>query len=304
MIRPGFGERVAALCCYAGLLPNPLLWRNRDVSQFSLVHRNQALTLYAFLGLILAVFILLLLALSYGMVYHRDLVEPLPTEVWLLSFGRKLLIVWIVFWGYAALKAALGSSRPVPYIAWMTQRKFLHRLGRGFLCFAWLVLFVAISLTALAELKVTDEIARGKVFMVYEDLNRFPRFLFSLAMYRMACAGVARYGPGSAVLLPIDADTIQTAVRQGVVVIIASHGTANGLLLRDGYFTPSDIPAPGENPSLRFVYLAGCDSGAHRAAWEKAFHPATVKTYDRLTPVVEHLWWFWTQGPRIIREVS
>ena len=32
--------------------------------------------------------------------------------------------------------------------------------------------------------------------------------------------------------------------------------------------------------------------------------PAEVKTYNRLTAVVEHLWWIWREGPRRIRALA
>ncbi len=304
MTRPAWGKRVAALVCYAGLAPLVAVWRRKKRSEYIAVHCSQALVLFAFLGIIVVLVSALVLILSYGMVHHRQLVERWPSEVWLLSLGRKLLIVWGVFWGYALFRALRGSARPVPYMSFALRCQWLQRAGAAFLCAVLLTLLAFIPVIIMAELLVTDNAERGKVFMVYDDLGRFPRPLFSFAMYPVARAAVTRYGPDSAVLLPISRVAIETALTRGTYVVIASHGTARGLLLDGGYYTPEDVPSLDEHASLQFVYLAGCDSGAQRLAWEKALRPAAVKTYDRLTPVIEHFWWFWTQGPQRVRELS
>lgn len=303
MTRAAFWERAAALAHYVGILPFIFIFRRKTRTEYFEVHRKQALILFAFLGFIFLTLLLLVVALSYGMVYYRHLVESGPTEVWLLSFIRKLLIVWFVFWLYAVFRAIRGTALPVPYMTFFTKRRFLQLSGMIFLCTAWLIILILAPIMVIADVLVTSDVEEGSVFIVYEDQNRFPRSLFSLAMLPIARASINRYGHNSAVLLPISPEAIQTAVEKGIVVIIASHGTANGLLLEDGYFTPTDIPSLGENPRLKYVYLAGCDGGAQREAWERALSPAAVKTYDRLTPVIEHLWWFWTEGPRVVREI-
>ncbi|MCK5861513.1 MAG: hypothetical protein KAH38_03445 [Candidatus Hydrogenedentes bacterium] len=297
------GERIIALLLYVGFIPALIFTRSKTTSGYLQTHRNQALTLFSFLGVIALLLLLLVLALSYAMVYYRGLVESGPTEVWLLSFIRKLLIVWVVFWGYAVFRALRGAAVFVPYLSFFAKRRFLHKAGFGVLCIAWAIFLIITPIVIMADSLVTSDTEKGRVFMVYEDQHRFPRPLFSLAALPMARAAVSRYGSGSMVLLSISPDAIQAAVKKGMVVIIASHGTAAGLLLEDGYFTPSDIPHLDEDSRLKFVYFAGCDSGSQREAWTRALAPATVKTYDRLTPVIEHLWWFWVEGPKVIREL-
>jgi len=303
MTRSAFWERIAALLLYFGFVPVLLFGRRKTPAEYREVHRKQALILFTFLGAIFLLLLLLVTLLSYGMVYHRNLVERWPTEVWLLSLIRKLLIVWVVFWGYAVFRAIQGISVPVPYMTFFTRRRLLQYTGLAVLCFAWLVFLIAAPIVIVADALVTSDVEHGSVFMVYEDQDRFPRPLFSLAMLPIARASIKRYGPNSAVLLRISPEAIQAAVKRGIVVVIASHGTSKGLLLEKGYFTPADIPPLGEEARLKYVYLAGCDSGVQKEAWEKALRPATVKTYDRLTPVIEHLWWFWNEGPRIVREL-
>ena len=61
------------------------------------------------------------------------------------------------------------------------------------------------------------------------------------------------------------------------------------------------LPGSGR---LRFVYLAGCDSGILREAWEKALAPARVVTQDHLASTLQHVWWLWRDGPRVIRDLQ
>ncbi len=301
---PSLRERAFAFSLYAGFLPLLFLRRSRTLSPYLAIHRSQALTLFAFLGLVFLLLLLLVGALSYGMVYHRSLVESGPTEVWLLSFIRKLLIVWLVFWAYSVFRALRGSAVPVPYLSVLSSRRCLHRAGMATVIGAFMALIAVAPLVFIADVLVTDTVEQGSVFMVYEDQGKFPRCLFSLAVLPITLASTNCYGYGSMVLLPISPESIQTAVQHGVVVIIASHGTANGLLLKDGYFTPSDILPREKSDRLKYVYFAGCDSGTQRCAWEEALHPAQIYTYDRLTPVLEHLWWFWTKGPSVVCDTA
>lgn len=300
-VSPGSFNRIRGALLYAGFaLPYSMVPEEKQ-SSYMRLHCRQALALAAVFALIFFVLIVLILLLSYGMVFHRELMEQWPTEAWLLSLGRKLLIAWAVFWGHGLVQALRGSASPTPYLHGLARRPCIRSFGRIMLLF-FLISGVLLSLlTVNAECHVGSHLESAHVFIVYDDLGRFPRSLFSLAVYPIARAATQRWGMDSVALLPLSAGAIQNALVRGRFIVIASHGTARGLLVEEGYYTPEDVPAPGSNPNLSYVYLAGCDSGAQRQAWEKALHPATVKTYDRMTPVFEHVWWFWTQGPAIVR---
>ncbi|MCK5862551.1 MAG: hypothetical protein KAH38_08705, partial [Candidatus Hydrogenedentes bacterium] len=75
-----FGDRIIALLLYMGFIPALIFTRRKTVSGYLQTHRNQALTLFSFLGVIALLLLLLVLALSYAMVYYRGLVESGPTE--------------------------------------------------------------------------------------------------------------------------------------------------------------------------------------------------------------------------------
>ncbi len=297
-------ERTLALLCYLGVVPAALYCKKKHPSDYCTLHAKQALVLFGFLAIIVVLLAVLVLLLSYGMVHHRQLVERWPSEVWLLSLGRKLLIVWAVFWGYAVVRAVRGSAVPVPYLSRALRSRWLPNTGAIFVVSLVVIAVVMCPIVVRAHTLTTEREEAGKVFVVYDDLGRFPRFLFSFAVYPITRSAVARHGHDSVVMAPMTRTAIKTALTQGTFVIIASHGTAQGLLLEEGYFTPDDVPPLHDHTPLQFVYLAGCDSGAQRQAWETALYPATVKTYDRLTPVIEHLWWFWIEGPKHVRAYS
>jgi hypothetical protein len=52
------------------------------------------------------------------------------------------------------------------------------------------------------------------------------------------------------------------------------------------------------------VYNSACDSGSKAGEWEQALAPAEVRTFGRLSAVIEHLLWLWSEGPRRVREME
>ncbi len=298
-------ERLWAAGFYFGLAPAGMFLGSPRRTAYLDIHCRQALTLFGLLCMAAAILMLLVGALSYGMVRCRDWVEPLPTEAWLFSLGRKMLIVWAVFWVYGLWRAMRGKATPLPYLSLLTGCRFLHWLGTVGIACAVFSCALLTPLVFMADALVDDADSQaGQAYLLYDDLGVFPRRLFSFAMYPVARSATARWGKGSVKMLPVSRESIQTALAEGTFVFIGAHGTAQGLLLADGFFRPEDVPALDDESALRFVYLAGCDSGLLRQAWEAALHPASVKSYDRLVSTIEHFWWLWTQGPQAVRELS
>lgn len=295
--------RLAAFGFYLGLAPLALGAQAVAKNRFLTIHRNQALTLFAIMALIVLLIVVLVLALSLGMVYYRVLADRWPTELWLLSLGRKLLIAWGVFWGYGVIRAVRGDARPIPFLNRLAVRRDMQVAGMVSVIVGVALILIFLSMLCVADRLVADDTTAGRVYMVYDDLGRFPRALFAFAMLPVSTTANNKWGSGSVVLLPLSVEAVEQSLLQGAFVVIASHGTADGLILDAGYLKPEDVHDMELNQELEFVYIAGCDSGVQREAWEKAFYPAQVKTYDRMTPVIEHLWWLWTQGPDIVRRL-
>lgn len=294
-------ERAVAAGCYLGLLPFLHLAPQVRSTPYGRHHYRQAAILFGTLLALLGLLAFALLILSYLLVSHREFYESTRIEVHVFGIIRKLFLAWSVFWAFALGMALLGATRPMPLVQRMAARDRAVRwacLGLGAL-YVCLLGLTPVAIHASRLVPVSRE--SGTVYMVYEDNGIFPRWLFALAFYPMARAAENTYGEGSAVLIKISRSTVAKALAEGHVVFVGSHGTRKGLMLHNDWLLPKDIAALPKNPSLKFVYLTGCDSGDQREAWTSAFAPADVVTYDRLSASLEHAWWLWFRGPDKVR---
>jgi len=302
-------QRLLALSMYLGTAPLLLLlsgrWRDKPFLQH---HFRQSGGIFVLLIAVLLVCLAVIATLSAALVLQREFYEGGLAEAHALRWAWRLFLCWTVFWAFGAGMALLGAQRDMPLVDWFTRRP---RVVTG----AWILLggaylaglFVVLPVTAHAAQITQGPGGTGRVYMLYEDNDTFPRWVFTLGFYRAARASQERYGPGNAVLLRLSTATIEEALAQADFIFIGSHGTRDGLLLGEGaehhWLTPEDVRRMRVNPELGFVYLTGCDSGAMRTAWEGAFAPAEVVAFDRLTAVIEHIWWLWFRAPRVIRQL-
>lgn len=134
--------------------------------------------------------------------------------------------------------------------------------------------------------------------MLYDDMDSYPRWVFALGFYRIARAAEAQWGPGQVDVQPFTLENLISARQDAQFLFLATHGSASGLNMGEDKITPDRVAGMPEATKLRFVYITGCDSGSQQEAWEAAFAPAEVITFDRLSAIVEHIWWLWVQGPQ------
>jgi len=293
--------RGVAFSLYLGVAPWFWFSTRRRSDPFVEHHFRQALGIFLLLFIVTVVFIVVVAALSYTMIHQRVLYDQTHPEPRLMSLTRKLFLCWMVFWIYGAGLAVAGSVRDMPIVAFLARRS----LAIGVTA----VLLVMVELTAAGVFPVVVHAARlarqdaapGKAYLIYEDINRFPRWLFTFGFYRISLAAREKWGPDSVVALRMTEEHVRRALREGHFVFIGSHGLARGLLAGKGLITPEDVARMDKNSRLQFVYLTSCDSGTQQKAWEEAFAPAKVVTYDRLTAVVEHISWLWFRGPDVVR---
>lgn len=301
--KPLWRMRLLALGAYLGLLPILAFCPARRRSAFVERHYRQAAVLYLALFLLAVILICGVLILSYLMIYHRPFYDRSHPEPHLLRFCRRLLIVWAVFWGYGIAQVLRGSPHDMPLAARLAKRARLVRAAVFLLAMTLLFSTILAAFAFHASRLAGVGPVPGKACILYEDIDTFPRWLFAMGFYPLSRAAEDRWGPGSMVMLRLSKESIQRAVQEAQFLFIGSHGQAQGLLLKSGYIKPAAVREMGPGAALQFVYLTSCDSGAQKEAWEEAFAPATVVTYDRLTAVLEHLWWIWFEGPRIIRNL-
>ena len=302
--RPTWQNRCLALFVYAGGLPLLALAPRWRKNPFVAHHYNHAAAIILLLLLVTSVSAIILLSLSYLLVFHREFYESVHLESRMLSLIRKTYLCWDVLWLFAAVLALLGSTRHVLLVSRLAERKRLVRIGAVFSVGVCVITLLILPVAAHASMLVRSDPAPGAAYFIYEDLGIFPRWIFALGFYRVALEAREQYGRGSAVLLPLSPESVARAKREGHFVVIGAHGRPRGMVHRSGWITPDDVRAmPGSN-MLRFVYLSSCDSGAQRKAWEEAFLPAKVVTFDRLSAVAEHIWWLWFQAPAALRETA
>lgn len=301
---PSWRERGRAVLAYLGLVPVLRLFPGTRPSPYRLHHEGQAAIIGGFFVLLVALLLFTLLALSYALVEHRELYENAQLERYSLGAVRKLFLAWSVFWIFGLGMAILGAARPMPIIQNLAGRKRVVGAATGAMG-AFLVLVLLLVLAgSYAGRSMPAARTTARVYMVYEDNGIFPRAMFALAFLPMARAADEVYGPGSAALLPISREAVATALTHGDVVFIGSHGTERGLMLRDDWLLPRDLAEMPKGPTLKYVYLTGCDSGVKRDDWLKALAPAEVVTYERLSASLEHAWWLWFNGPDKVRAIA
>ena len=307
---PSARLRLTAAALYLGLAPLLSSARLRHADPYLRHHHAQAL---AFGGLLLVELMAVPVCMTlvgYLMVEQRAFIESYPVEtvadVGLAAGGLAVLVAGVM----GLVQALRGSVRGIPLVRRLTVRPHwlavVRAGGVAFWCVIVLVAFVTVQASSLTR--------RGgppaRAYLLYDDMGFYPGWLFDLGFYRIVHAATDRWGPGSVVVAPFSQDTLADALRHGDFVFVASHGSTEGDVLVRGTFTgpdgaeynhmavkPDAALAAHVGPHLRFVYLTACDGGRKAAAWQATLAPAEVRTFDRLSAVVEHVYWLWFTGP-------
>ena len=294
-------NRALAAACYLGGLP--FLWRSiaRRGDDFPRRHAGQAAITFLMLFAVFGAFSVSIAVLSYALIFHRDVYEGVHLERHLLTLVRRMTLCWMVFWAFGLALALLGSSREVLLVTRLAGNARLTALGVVLLAAVYLLAACAAPFAIHASSLTRSDAAPGDAYFIYEDLGKVPRWVFTLGFYRISLAAKERWGPGRVVALRLSEEAILRSRAEGRFVFLATHGKADGLLCDGKFVTPEDVSAMPAGEDLAFVYLTGCDSGTQEQAWTGAFAPAKVVTYPRLTAIVEHAWWMWFEGPKIVR---
>lgn len=295
---PGWRARLGAAMEYLGVAPLTLPGRERDGEDFRETHHRFALAMLLLLLGVVALYVIGIAIVTAAIMVDRSWYEDWHIEFKVLGILRKVFLAWAVFWLFAMATALFGREAYLPFV-WRLARRM-----RALTVTAWIwrglyVFFVVVGLFATyADGKLRQDARPGKVYILYEDGHRFPRWLFNIGFYPIARAAEQRFGPGEAVMLRVTKDSLHRAAREATFLFLGTHGMKQGILVPEGFFRATDIE-PGEvNPGLQFVYMSGCDQASD---WEQAFAPAKVVTFDRLTTVVEHVLWMWFDGPDVVR---
>ncbi|HQL96443.1 MAG TPA: hypothetical protein PL005_17355, partial [Candidatus Hydrogenedentes bacterium] len=234
------------------------------------------------------------LGLSWMMAAYPELYNRHSWEGTTLSVFRKLLIVWGVLWAYGVLSALRGGASAIPWTERLSSLRAVSAVGLAGAWGLWALLLCMAACAAAVEVLAPRSVQRAPATVLYENLRgQVPR--------RQQGAARMKWGPGGVAFQPLTLDSLKQGAAESEFLFVGSHGTEDGLLLSTGPVTPEALQDVDRSGRLRFVYLAGCDSAALRDGWEKALAPANVVTQDHLASTLQHVWWLWRQGPRVIR---
>ncbi len=298
-------QRLIALSFYLGSPPFFIFTRKRRECPFLRHHFGQALALFGLLLALAILFFAALALLSALMLHARGFYESKHPEPIILNVFRKVFLCWLVFLLFGAGTALAGSKTSLPVVGRLGRMRSVR------LCTVWSLNGILAAVLAVAPFAchaawLARDSGRGApvAYMLYEDLNIIPNWVFDLGFYRVSKAARTHWPPPAVKVVKISPASIAEAKAHGRFMFVGSHGLAHGLLLESGWLTPDEVAAMPTGARLEYVYLTGCDSGVQEAAWKAAFAPAQVVTYKRLTSVFEHAWWLWTKAPGVIHELA
>lgn len=297
-------DRLVAASFYCGAPPLAALlqgWRGNPYLEH---HYRQALcVILAFLavsgGSLLTWTILSVLLVSHREWYVASGIDPI-----MIAAIRRSFIVWLAVWLVSTGWALTGSWGIIPLLGRLARWDRLMR-----------VTLVAASILAVAVLTVSAagvhahfltraDTAPAKAYMLYDDLEFFPRWLFTLGFYPITVTATAKWGGDSVVVAPFTPDNLAKAIEDGSFIFVSSHGNKKGLFKKEVKITPADAAPHGVSSDLQYVYLTGCESGTLAREWKQALAPAEVVTFDRLSTILEHIIWLVFRGAGKIAELK
>ena len=246
----------------------------------------------------------------------------------LLILLGALFLMWITLLGLALA----GSSRQMPLLKHLTRRPRIIRFSSLANSFA-LALILPISVLAFQATSMTRPCHEGAdVYFLYDEGVWVPRWAFALGLYRVSRQAEHNWGKGCTVLDSLNKDNLRQAFASGKVVILATHGQEGCAIT---YYAPEylcvgppDTGTADEKNSSRFLrmkvlgrdnkwskwenvavdgklrlaYIFACYSGQRASQWEEHLAPAKVITYNRVSTVFDHAYWFAFTGPAELRK--
>ncbi|MEW6400652.1 MAG: hypothetical protein AB1649_02570 [Chloroflexota bacterium] len=318
-------NRLLSIWCYFGLAP--FLWFSGVMHQRNRFLNHHITHGLAFSFTVLAVALFGSLIDSLGYWYVIDLWQPTLAEYFantpyqvssmILTYGSALILVlWIIAWLVSLIGARRGRTPHIPLISWIASRPRVLNVAVYWSLLVELFLLILIGL-GLDSVRLTNSMPeKGKVYVLYTvggylpvpglyETYTPPRWMITTAFYPLVQAGLERYGEGSVSILPLSEETFNTAIQNGRLIFVASHGG-----MSPGAFTISNVPFREYKPTdvdpvrvgerLQYVYFAGCYTGNMESEWRQVLDVETANMFGRLSTVEEHMLWVWFKSPGII----
>ena len=301
---PPRATRVLAASYYCGTAPFLGYLKSRKDNAYANHHFKQALCIHFALLAIIMLYATTSVTLSYILVFRRDWYEGTALEPTALMVVRRAFLCWMVMWAFAAWWAFRGSWQAFPLFGRLAKYRVVM-LG-SLVGYTAVVVAAAITfgLTVHASTLTRGEGEPAQAYMLYDDMDMLPHWLFNLGFYSIAKASIEKWGEDSVVVAPLTKEALASSLEHGTFVFVLSHGTDAGLHTRAFKIRPKDAAPRGTGQRLRLVYLTGCDSGALAEDWEATLAPAKVITFDRLSAWLEHIYWLLFRGADHVRALE
>jgi hypothetical protein len=132
-----------------------------------------------------------------------------------------------------------------------------------------------------------------------------PRWMITMDFSLLVCAGMEKYGDQGVSSLPLTEASFKQAIHDGKFVFVTSHGgrTPGAFTVSDNPYreiSPSDIDRSHVGDQLQYMYLASCWTGFLELDWRQVLGLDSVRMFNRLSFVEEHLHRVWFKSPAVI----
>lgn len=336
--RPGLSERLLCFANYLGAAPLTRLWRSKRDEVFFTHHFTQAMAVLfclasAFIGFYLLDTVRCLVFIAFPQVAQQ------VTEHWVPFLRFVDYALWLpiialaTIWIMPMVFALCGSTRQLPLLKQLARRSWIIRLSLVFntLILASIPIITVFAIHATSLTRTSHDGA--SVYFLYDEGVPVPRWVFTLGMYRITLQADRNWRKESTVVDHLNRANLRTALASGRVVILATHGQQGYAVT---YYAPEylcvgapDTGTTNENNSphflhmkllqpdnhwgkwenvavndnLKLAYLFACHGGEKASQWEEHLSPARVITYNRISTVYDHAWWFAFTGPKLLAQL-
>ncbi|SKC81923.1 hypothetical protein [Maledivibacter halophilus] len=298
-------EKFLNISFYLGFIPFYWLYniiRHRDYRRG--YHYLQAIALNLFFFYSFIVFVICFIIHNLIMYYNCSLTSVIPLELSFYILGILVFICFII-WLEGIIAAIIGYMPKIPLYLCIISKTTRINYSIYLIIIRHILVILMIILIIHSASITQSKAEEAEIFMLYDDMGYIPREVFTFGFYRESLVAINRWGENSVAIVPLNKNTLNYALSNGRFVYIASHG-ANGYIVLHGgdLFWPYDLEGTHISSTLQYVYLSGCDTGLLHDEWESALMPAYVKTFDRLSATIEHIYWLIVEGPKVINSLK
>ncbi len=286
-------KRFFATSLYLGFAPIAWMLRIHKKSAFYAHHTKHALALDLLSFLCCIVIVALEILDTIIGIYNFELYKWIPIELFqLILFGLLLVLFLRSLW--FALK---GRKKDIVFLSKIARHKLAPCLA--VLCWLCVIVFLmALPLLVIHSRElVQNDAEHAEVFMLYDDMQVYPRWFFTLGFYPVSLKANAISGPRSTFVGKLTQDSLEYAFAHGEFIVLATHGSPGKIYAGGEIFRADEAKEASSGHIPDFLYLAGCSIAHQDDSWKRAFPTSKLIVYERTSWVIEHVAWLYLKGP-------